>query len=104
MAAKTKPPSFVAGKKTKEKVDPMTIESRIEMLSNVYYVFKEMAEADAPIPNTRCVLQEAFIALCEHNEIPVLMMIREVYETFNEHGWITGWMIGERKDFKEVME
>jgi len=82
----------------------MTIESRVTMLRTIYHVFEEVENEHDDYEcgaDARNALQEAFVKLCEVEGVPVKMMIRELHLTYNEHGWLSGWMQARREDFEK---
>jgi hypothetical protein len=78
----------------------MTIESRLEHLSQAYHVFSEILKdyEQEAYEEGRWWYQKALVELCEYHGVPVSMLLREVH-AINKEGWMSGYE--EEKRFKK---
>ena len=85
----------------------MTIESRLEMLADVYYICQEVDEEYDY--EGRDVLQDMFIKLCKSKGIPLKMILGCVHEDYRPESpstppnwWMSGWMVLNREDIERI--
>ena len=86
----------------------MTIDSRLEMLADVYYVCQEMLDDDSEYEE-RYALQQMFIKLCKSKGIPLAALLHHVHESYRPasvstpaNWWMSGWMTLNREDIERI--